>query len=42
LPAVRTGHIHILSDDRLLIPGPRVATAIRLLAETLHPTIAGR
>ncbi len=42
LPAVRTGRIHILSDDRLLIPGPRVATAIRLLAETLHPAIAGR
>jgi len=42
LPAVRTGRIHILSDDRLLIPGPRVAAAVRLLAETLHPAIAGR
>ena len=37
LPAVRTGRIHILADDRLLIPGPRVTAAIRLLAETLHP-----
>ncbi len=37
LPAVRTGRIHILADDRLLIPGPRVAAAIRMLAETLHP-----
>lgn len=42
LPAVRTGRIHILSDDRLLIPGPRVAAAVRLLAETLHPATAVR
>ena len=38
LPAVRTGRIHILADDRLSIPGPRVADAIRLLARALHPT----
>jgi iron complex transport system substrate-binding protein len=36
LPAVRTGQIHILADDRLSIPGPRVAEAVRLLAQTLH------
>jgi cobalamin transport system substrate-binding protein len=39
LPAVRTGRIYILADDRLSIPGPRVADAIRLLARALHPSI---
>ena len=38
LPAVRTGRVHILADDRMSIPGPRVAEAIRLLAQLLHPT----
>jgi iron complex transport system substrate-binding protein len=42
LPAVRNGRIHILADDRLLIPGPRVGAAVRLLADTLHPTMRGR
>jgi iron complex transport system substrate-binding protein len=42
VPAVRTGRIHILADDRLSIPGPRVAEAIRLLVRVLHPTAAGR
>lgn len=36
LPAVRAGRIHILADDRLGIPGPRVAEAVRLLADALH------
>jgi cobalamin transport system substrate-binding protein len=36
LPAVRTGRIHILADDRLVTPGPRVAEAARLLAGALH------
>ena len=38
LPAVRAGRIHILADDRLGIPGPRVAEAVRLLANALHGT----
>jgi len=42
VPAVRTGRIHILADDRLAIPGPRVAEAIRLLARVLHPEVFGR
>jgi iron complex transport system substrate-binding protein len=42
VPAVRTGRIHILADDGLSIPGPRVADAIRLLARVLHPTAFGR
>ena len=37
LPAVRAGRIHILTDDRLSIPGPRVADAARLIADALHP-----
>jgi iron complex transport system substrate-binding protein len=36
LPAVRTGRVHVLVDDRLSIPGPRVAEAVRLLADLLH------
>jgi iron complex transport system substrate-binding protein len=36
LPAVRNGRIHILADDRLSIPGPRVAEGVRLLADLLH------
>ena len=36
LPAVRAGRIHILTDDRLGIPGPRVAEAVRLIADVLH------
>jgi iron complex transport system substrate-binding protein len=36
VPAVRTGRVHILVDDRLSIPGPRVAEGARLLAGVLH------
>jgi iron complex transport system substrate-binding protein len=37
IPAVRTGRIHFLTEPWLSVPGPRVAAAVRLLAETLHP-----
>ena len=37
LPAVRSGRIHVLQDERLAIPGPRVAEAVKLLADLLHP-----
>jgi iron complex transport system substrate-binding protein len=37
LPAVKTGRVYELVDDRLSIPGPRVAEAVRLLARVLHP-----
>jgi iron complex transport system substrate-binding protein len=37
LPAVRTNRVYILTDEVLLVPGPRVADAVRLLAKTLHP-----
>lgn len=37
VPAVRSGRIYILADDRFAIPGPRVAEAARLMADVLHP-----
>jgi len=37
LPAVRSGRIYLLQDERLAIPGPRVAEAVKLLADVLHP-----
>jgi iron complex transport system substrate-binding protein len=36
LPAVRSDRIYVIADDRLMVPGPRVAEAVRVLAETLH------
>jgi hypothetical protein len=29
--------VYILADDSLVIPGPRVTIAARLMAKTLHP-----
>ncbi len=37
LPAVRDGHIYFLTDDHLLIPGPRAVLAARRMAMALHP-----
>jgi len=36
LPAVRSRRIYELVDDRLSIPGPRVAEAVRLIVGVLH------
>ena len=36
LPAVRTGRVHVLLDERLVVPGPRVADGVRLIADALH------
>ena len=36
LPAVRNGRVHVLLDERLVVPGPRVAGGIDLLARTIH------
>lgn len=36
IPAARSGHIRILHDDALTIPGPRVVSAVRKLAEALR------
>lgn len=37
LPAVKSKRVHLLADDRLWAPGPRVAEGVRRLAEVLHP-----
>lgn len=36
LPAVRDGRVHVLIDERLVVPGPRVAGGVDLIARTLH------
>jgi iron complex transport system substrate-binding protein len=37
LPAVKRNRVHILADDVLLVPGPRVGIAVRMIADVLHP-----
>lgn len=37
LPAVRNGRIYVLADEKISIPGPRVADAIEVIAKVLHP-----
>jgi iron complex transport system substrate-binding protein len=37
VPAVRTHRVYILGDERTVIPGPRIAEGIELIARTLHP-----
>ena len=37
VPAVRARRIYVLRGDDLMNPGPRVAQAIRRIAEVLHP-----
>ena len=36
VPAVRDRRVHIIGDPRTVIPGPRVAEAVELLADVLH------
>jgi len=36
IPAVRRGDIHVVAEDFVLIPGPRVVKIARILAEALH------
>jgi iron complex transport system substrate-binding protein len=37
IPASRAGRVHIVTDQSLVIPGPRVANAAKVLADILHP-----
>ncbi|MCC7185018.1 MAG: ABC transporter substrate-binding protein [Acidobacteria bacterium] len=37
IPASRAGRVHIVTDPSLVIPGPRVANAAKVLADLLHP-----
>ena len=36
VPAVRNKRVHIVADPRTVIPGPRVAEAVEVLAKALH------
>jgi iron complex transport system substrate-binding protein len=36
VPAVRTGRIHIIGDQRVVVPGPRIAEGTALLAQALN------
>ena len=40
LPAVSNRKVIVLTDDFLLLPGPRLAQAARTMARTLHPEAA--
>jgi iron complex transport system substrate-binding protein len=37
IPAVKAGRVYLLADDRIFVPGPRVAEAVRVMARVLHP-----
>jgi iron complex transport system substrate-binding protein len=37
VPAVRTHRIYLVTGDEMVTPGPRVAAAVRRMAEALHP-----
>jgi ABC-type Fe3+-hydroxamate transport system substrate-binding protein len=37
VPAVRARRVHEIRGDEMMNPGPRVAQAIRRMAEALHP-----
>jgi iron complex transport system substrate-binding protein len=39
LPAVKNHRVHVLVGDEYVVPGPRVAEAVRRLATTLHPEV---
>ncbi len=37
VPAVRNNRIHIITDRRTVIPGPRVAEGVEVIAAAIHP-----
>jgi iron complex transport system substrate-binding protein len=37
VPAVRTGRVHIVTDRRTVIPGPRVGEGVEVIARVLRP-----
>ena len=39
VPAVRNGRVYFIDQQLTVIPGPRVADAIELIARTLHPDV---
>lgn len=38
-PAVRAGRVHVLNEDGLMIPGPRIPDTARVLARCVHPEV---
>ena len=36
VPAVRNGRVHIITDLRTVVPGPRVAEGVDVIARVLH------
>jgi iron complex transport system substrate-binding protein len=41
LPAVQADRIHFLTEDFLLIPGPRIAQTVQRFAQIIHPEAFG-
>lgn len=39
VPAVARGRVYIIADERVVVPGPRVAEGTELLARALHPEV---
>jgi iron complex transport system substrate-binding protein len=39
VPAVRARRVHFIVDQRMVVPGPRVAEAAELLARAIHPSV---
>lgn len=39
IPAVKSGNIHYLTNDFLMIPGSRVGQAVLIIAEAIHPEV---
>lgn len=37
VPAVRNGRVHIVTDRRTVVPGPRVGEGVEVIAKVLHP-----
>jgi iron complex transport system substrate-binding protein len=37
LPAVRNSRVYFLDQQKTVVPGPRVAEGVELIAHTLHP-----
>ena len=38
VPAVRNGRVHLVADLRTVVPGPRVAEGVQVIADVLHGT----
>jgi iron complex transport system substrate-binding protein len=40
VPAVRSGRVHILTDPRTVVPGPRIVEGLEAIAARLHSLVA--